>query len=76
MVVRYLQPLYSLAFPYTWKKDMQIMELLEQDCDVPEVMQTVSCSEDDVYQAVDRMKEFLFPGLSDEEIMEAYPPEE
>ena len=52
------------------------MELLEQDCDVPEVMQTVSCSEDDVYQAVDRMKEFLFPGLSDEEIMEAYPPEE
>ena len=75
-MVRYLQPLYSLAFPYTWKKDMQIMELLEQDCDVPEVMQTVSCSEDDVYQAVDRMKEFLFPGLSDEEIMEAYPPEE
>ena len=75
MGLRYWKTLYSAVFPDTWEQDLQIADLLEQDYEVWEVAQALGCTNEAVYETVERVKTFLFPGMTDEEIM-AYSPDD
>ena len=75
MGIRSLEIYYTAAFPDTWEQDLKIADLLEQDYEVCEVAQTLGCTHEAVYETVERIKSFLFPGMSDEEII-AYSPDD
>ena len=75
MGLRSLEKYYSSVFPDKWEQDLKIADLLEQDYEVGEVAQLLGCTHEAVYETVERVKSFLFPGMSDEEIM-AYSPDD
>lgn len=69
MCLRHYEKFYAAEFPDTWEQDLKIADLLEQDCEVWEVAQALGCTNEAVYETVERVKAFLFPGMTDEEIM-------
>ena len=76
MCLKYYGVLYAAEFPDTWEQNLKIADLLEQDYDVWEVAQTLGCTNEAVYDTVERVKAFLFPGMSDKEIMASTPDDE
>ena len=75
MCLKYYGTIYAAEFPDTWEQDLQIADLLEQDYEVWEVAQALGCTHEAVYETVERVKAFLFPGMTDDEIM-AYSPDD